>query len=491
MNSNDDILMLTGTAILVLGMHRSGTSATTRVLNLLGAELGANLLEAQADNAKGFWEHAEVVQIHEELLEALGRTWHDVRDMPEGWLQEPASYVAIDRLVKLIRRDFEGKSLWAVKDPRMCRLVPLWQATLQRVGVRATALIVLRKPEEVAGSMHAREGWSKAHSDLMWVQHSLEAVRFTEEMPRSMVTYDEVMADWQGTMRRVANDLSVTWPDMSPDTLAKVDTFLSPEDRHHHLDDDAVSGLQARGAGSISQQIWAAGVDISVGRAQWAVLSGLDERYLEMARLFGETVQQKYELDALALERIDHIRLVERELESVGRERDDARGLAGERASHLELLAAQHQQIIDLAGQRLERIQQLERMNEENDSKLQQLRDESDAILRQMGEGNEATLRGLRAELQQLQALADDLSQERDRQAKANETLSERCQELDGALRQEHELGLAASNDLDQLRQQYEKLSQAFSLTFHRRWLMRRIWELTIKGEALRDQSVL
>src|SRR5579859_1689857 len=98
--------MTEATAILVLGMHRSGTSATTRVLNLLGADLGANLLEAQADNAKGFWEHAEAVQIHEELLAALGRTWHDVREMPDDWLEQPASYAAIDKIARLIRRDF-------------------------------------------------------------------------------------------------------------------------------------------------------------------------------------------------------------------------------------------------------------------------------------------------------------------------------------------------------------------------------------------------
>ena len=50
--------------ILVLGMHRSGTSAVTRCLNLLGAEIGSKLLPPAEDNRSGFWEHADVVSIH-------------------------------------------------------------------------------------------------------------------------------------------------------------------------------------------------------------------------------------------------------------------------------------------------------------------------------------------------------------------------------------------------------------------------------------------
>ena len=55
-------------AVLVLGMHRSGTSAVTRVLNLLGAELGDDLMPAGSDNPGGFWEYRGVVELHERLL---------------------------------------------------------------------------------------------------------------------------------------------------------------------------------------------------------------------------------------------------------------------------------------------------------------------------------------------------------------------------------------------------------------------------------------
>ena len=56
--------------IIVLGMHRAGTSAVTRLINLMGAYLGPEeqLLPATPDNPKGYWERIDVLQLHEWLL---------------------------------------------------------------------------------------------------------------------------------------------------------------------------------------------------------------------------------------------------------------------------------------------------------------------------------------------------------------------------------------------------------------------------------------
>src|SRR4051794_27736950 len=80
----------TAQAVLVLGMHRSGTSAMAGALALCGFATGSDLMPAAADNPKGFWEHAGVVAIHERLLRALDRPWHDPRPLPDDWLDHPA-----------------------------------------------------------------------------------------------------------------------------------------------------------------------------------------------------------------------------------------------------------------------------------------------------------------------------------------------------------------------------------------------------------------
>ena len=105
--------------LLILGMHRSGTSATARVANLLGATLGTNLIEPAEDNPDGFWEHADVVSINEELLASLGRTWYDMREMPSNWMQSEASAHTRGRITELMATEFAGASFIAIKDPRM------------------------------------------------------------------------------------------------------------------------------------------------------------------------------------------------------------------------------------------------------------------------------------------------------------------------------------------------------------------------------------
>lgn len=447
MNSNEASPKAEDSAIFVLGMHRSGTSATTRVLNLLGAELGTDLLEAQADNAKGFWEHARAVQIHEELFAALGYTWHDVREMPEGWLEHPATYAAVDQIVRLIHEDFQGRALWAVKDPRMCRLLPIWIRALERVGVRPTALIVMRKPEEVAGSLHAREGWVEAHSDLMWTQYSLEAIRHTCDMPRLITSYDELLADWRGTVDRIGKDLGIQWPKLNEETSIQIDSFLAPEDRHHHAADEISTATAV--SLTVPQKLYALCLDVAAGRADWPQLAQFDASYLESAHLFRDVTEQKHELDRIALERINHIHLLERELQS-------AASLAAERGNHLQLLAAQHQEIINVAMQRQAHIEQLERTVSEHGAQLQAMSD-----------------------------LAAELSAKQGQQAETNEALSKRCLELDDALRHEQEIEAAAFADLNQLRDHCERLSKTVDLTFSRRWLARRFWEITTKRNVL------
>lgn len=71
--------------LLVLGMHRSGTSVLARVLGLCGADLGTRLIGASAGNEDGHWEDAFAVEIHDRLLAAFGAGWDDPLALPGDW----------------------------------------------------------------------------------------------------------------------------------------------------------------------------------------------------------------------------------------------------------------------------------------------------------------------------------------------------------------------------------------------------------------------
>ena len=59
-------------------MHRSGTSALTRGLQMLGVYLGNDFLSPQPDNPTGYWEDRKICELNERLLAAFGLKWEDV-----------------------------------------------------------------------------------------------------------------------------------------------------------------------------------------------------------------------------------------------------------------------------------------------------------------------------------------------------------------------------------------------------------------------------
>ena len=61
-------------AIVVLGMHRSGTSAVCGALDVLGVNFGQRLAPAAKDNEKGYWEHPEIVSVARRIIAFSGVT---------------------------------------------------------------------------------------------------------------------------------------------------------------------------------------------------------------------------------------------------------------------------------------------------------------------------------------------------------------------------------------------------------------------------------
>ena len=217
--------------VLVLGMHRSGTSALTRLLALHGIALGDALLPAAADNPTGFWEHREVVALHERLLAALGRAWDDPRALPRDWLEHPAAREAQAGIGALLDREFAGHPAWAVKDPRLCRFVPLWRRAMAERGIDAVAVFALRHADEVAASLEARDGLPRGVGHLLWARYLLDALAGSEGMARHAIRYDALLADWSGAMRAFVDATGMRLPHPAdPDTVA---AFLSPTLRHH------------------------------------------------------------------------------------------------------------------------------------------------------------------------------------------------------------------------------------------------------------------
>ena len=185
--------------LIVLGMHRSGTSAMARVVNLLGAEIGDNLLPAVPNNPKGFWEHEEILELHRRLLSEIRSFWDDIRPLPKEWYREPAVEKIRSEIVEIIQRDFGHSELWVLKEPRMCRLLKLWHPIFCELNCRAHFIFIFRHPLEVAASLREMRNLPLNKSLQLWLEYVLEAEQETRNYPRVFVSF-------QGTSQRVPAD---------------------------------------------------------------------------------------------------------------------------------------------------------------------------------------------------------------------------------------------------------------------------------------------
>jgi GT2 family glycosyltransferase len=227
-------------AILILGMHRSGTSAVTRMMNLLGVSLGRQLKPAAEDNPRGFWEHESVVQIHEKLLSELGMSWDDPRPLPTDWLQRPCAAAALKEIRTLVEAEFGDKTLWAVKDPRACRFVPLWRAALEGLEIELSALFVHRGPAEVARSLNSRNGLPEDVAGLLWARYLQDAEMGSRGLVRGLVHYEGLLSDWRSAVREIEATLGIRL-DLTDERARSVDEFLSSDLRHHATDAQATA----------------------------------------------------------------------------------------------------------------------------------------------------------------------------------------------------------------------------------------------------------
>ncbi|MFD2498002.1 sulfotransferase family protein [Rhizorhabdus histidinilytica] len=203
-------------AILVLGMHRSGTSALTRLIGHLGAALPADAIEAHADNARGYWESAAIVKAGDQLLRAARSSWFDPRPLDLSRLEPSALRSRKDRLWEAVVAAFGDAPLIAIKDPRQCRFVPTVVETLAEHGVASRAVLMLRNPDAIARSVARRDGTTPAYAQLLWLRHMIDAERATRGLQRAVIDYDAMLADWSDAVARLLPLTGAAMPEGRP-----------------------------------------------------------------------------------------------------------------------------------------------------------------------------------------------------------------------------------------------------------------------------------
>ncbi|MEO1079813.1 MAG: glycosyltransferase [Pseudomonadota bacterium] len=176
-------------ALVVLGMHRSGTSLVARACHDAGITAGpaVDLLAAQTDNPLGFYEHRDLVRLNDAALEQAGGSWYQppARDtLTASALPEVEPGKLLERLTE------SGDGQFLLKDPRLCLTWPLWSTLLEF----RTLLFVYRAPLAVARSLARRHGFPLQHGILLWELYNRRALAAISSEPALAISYDAITA---------------------------------------------------------------------------------------------------------------------------------------------------------------------------------------------------------------------------------------------------------------------------------------------------------
>ena len=239
---SDDITNQKQRKILVIaGMHRSGTSATSGVCEILGCTVPGEVVPAADDNPRGFFENRRFVEFNDSLLARLGSAYDDPNFISASDIRAAIELGAVDTLGALLEVELRLTQFPVIKDPRICRLLPIWKAALERIGYEILIAHPIRHPIEVASSLQKRNSFSQTQGLLLWLDHVLSSEMYSRDKRRSFFKYDELMADWRTVALKIAADLKFSWPHSPHRVEDQVDGFLASELRHHRAEASSFS----------------------------------------------------------------------------------------------------------------------------------------------------------------------------------------------------------------------------------------------------------
>ena len=215
--------------VFVLGMHRSGTSAVTRLVSLLGLHTPPeeDLVQPTDKNPKGYWESESLVAFTERVLAAVGCDMRCPKVLEDGWEN--------DARLDVLRREAGGvvgevfpTGPWVWKDPRHCLAFAFWRIVLPE---RPVVILVNRNPLEIAASAaRVRTESGKRYTLAVWERYLRQALDQIAGLSVFVTSFDDVLSaplDWcrQTQAFLSAADVPVH-PPLESDVLAFVDLQL-------------------------------------------------------------------------------------------------------------------------------------------------------------------------------------------------------------------------------------------------------------------------
>ena len=440
------------TAVMIVAMHRSGTSALSRALNLLGGDMPPRLIEADQWNAAGYWESKPIKDLNEEMLVSGGGEWSEWLEFNPDWFKSSAMQRFRDRAIELVGSEFTDSPLFIFKDPRLSILMPFWRSIFDELGIDQVAIHPLRNPVEVARSLERRNNFLMSKGVLLWLRYTLDGERGTRGLRRIFTTFDDLLEDPAGLIERTQDDLGLIWPRNSVKARREIAQFLSADMRHHR---DGARVLRSLSYGSDwvvrtyeTLMGFAADGENADGRA---ALDEVRAQFVAASHAFGTIAKDNEDRHA-------KIAQLQQDREKAGARQAELESSAAAAQAELDALRAGKVELERNLSSTQERLAALQTGQETAERQLAEARKERDG-LRERARSLEQHVAGSRKQAEELKLAQAEVEA---RAVKAQEQ-AEAIQRAKEALEARH---LATQKERDTLREMRAKLEGDLSNAF-------------------------
>ena len=190
--------------LIILGMHRSGTSVLARLLNMMGAYFGpeGSSTGANHENPKGFWERRDVRNLSDYVLLNSNADWNKVGMFNPKSISSSILTKFRNQSSKIVL-EMDAHRPWLLKEPRLCLLFNLWKDVLE-VPI---CIHIFRNPLEVAKSLQIRNGIPIHAGIALWEKYNLTALEGSRDQPRFIVSHSKLMTDPVSEVRSIYDQL--------------------------------------------------------------------------------------------------------------------------------------------------------------------------------------------------------------------------------------------------------------------------------------------
>ncbi|HCW59860.1 MAG TPA: hypothetical protein DHB48_02510 [Sphingobium sp.] len=437
---------------MIVAMHRSGTSALSRALNLLGGDMPPRLIEADQWNAAGYWESKPIKDLNEEMLVSGGGEWSEWLEFNPDWFKSSAMQRFRDRAIELVGSEFTDSPLFIFKDPRLSILMPFWRSIFDELGIDQVAIHPLRNPVEVARSLERRNNFLMSKGVLLWLRYTLDGERGTRGLRRIFTTFDDLLEDPAGLIERTQDDLGLIWPRNSVKARREIAQFLSADMRHHR---DGARVLRSLSYGSDwvvrtyeTLMGFAADGENADGRA---ALDEVRAQFVAASHAFGTIAKDNEDRHA-------KIAQLQQDREKAGARQAELESSAAAAQAELDALRAGKVELERNLSSTQERLAALQTGQETAERQLAEARKERDG-LRERARSLEQHVAGSRKQAEELKLAQAEVEA---RAVKAQEQ-AEAIQRAKEALEARH---LATQKERDTLREMRAKLEGDLSNAF-------------------------